>query len=77
MEPYIKVAIVDNQFEAGLLSGILQERGIPHHITTYHDAAYDGLFQNVSGWGAVYAPQPHQAAIREIVSSLREGRLDN
>ncbi len=71
MEGYVKVAVVENQFEAHLLAEILAERRIPHTLKSYYDAAYDGLFQAQKGWGAVYAPPEHEAEIAEILASLR------
>ncbi|MDT8903073.1 hypothetical protein [Anaeroselena agilis] len=72
MESYEKIAVVENQFEAQLLGEILAERRIPHVLKSYHDVAYDGLFQTQKGWGAVYAPPEHRAEIEEIIASLRE-----
>lgn len=71
MEGYVKIAVVDNQFEAHLLAEILAERSIPHTLKSYYDAAYDGLFQMQKGWGAVYAPQDYKEEIKEILVSLR------
>ncbi|HWQ62589.1 MAG TPA: hypothetical protein VN521_09775 [Negativicutes bacterium] len=71
MEGYVKIAVVDNQFEAHLLAEILAERNIPHTLKSYYDAAYDGLFQMQKGWGAVYAPPEYKAEIVEIIASLR------
>lgn len=72
MEGYEKIAVVDNQFEAQLLTEILTERRIPHVLKSYYDAAYDGLFQTQKGWGAIYAPPAHKAEIDEVIASLRE-----
>ena len=45
MEDYFKVATLDNEVEVRLLESILNERDIPHRLRSYHDTAYDGLFQ--------------------------------
>ena len=50
-EVYVKVGILESGIEAQLLDSILDERNIPHHIQSYHDTAYDGLFQTQKGWG--------------------------
>ena len=50
-EAYAKVDILENEIEAQLLDSILNERNIPHHIQSYHDTAYNGLFQTQKGWG--------------------------
>ena len=51
MEDYRKIAIMENEIEARLLDSILTERDIPHLMRSYHDTAYDGLFQTQKGWG--------------------------
>ncbi|VBB07651.1 Hypothetical protein LUCI_2916 [Lucifera butyrica] len=69
---YEKVAVLENAFEAQVLDSILNEQGIPHYLKCYHDAAYDGIFQQIKGWGAVYAPAEAQESILEILRELRE-----
>lgn len=71
MEGYVKVAVIDNQFEAQLLAAILDERNIPHIIKSYYDVAYDGLFQMQKGWGAVFAQEASREEIDEILTGLR------
>jgi hypothetical protein len=46
-EVYVKVDILENEIEAQLLDSILNERNIPHHIQSYYDTAFDGLFQTI------------------------------
>ena len=65
-----KILILNNQVEAKLLEGILTERGIPHLIRTYHDSAYDGLWQAQSGWGHVEAPGEYREEILNIYSEM-------
>ena len=72
MDKYIKVKIIDNEMEAQLLEGILQERNVPHHMKSYHSDAYDGLFQFQQGWGAIYAPEEYRQEILEIIADLRK-----
>ncbi|MFH1351939.1 MAG: hypothetical protein ABII26_13550 [Pseudomonadota bacterium] len=72
MEDYIKIAILENEIEAQLLDSILTERNIPHLMRSYHDTAYDGLYQTQKGWGYVGAPEPYQGEIQEIIADLRE-----
>lgn len=70
---YEKLATLDNEFEAQLLESILKERGIPYRLRSYHDTAFDGLFQTQKGWGVVLAPQAYTDEILEIVSDIRKG----
>ena len=51
MDQLIKIAELENEFEAQLLAGVLTERNIPHLLKSYFDSAYDGLFQRQKGWG--------------------------
>ena len=72
MEDYKKIAVLDDEFEAGLLESILSERVIPHRMRSYHDTAYDGLFQTQKGWGYVAAPEQYEEEVTEILADLRE-----
>jgi hypothetical protein len=72
MEDYTKIAVLENEIEAALLESVLAERGIPHIMRSYHDTAYDGLFQTQKGWGTVSAPDSCHQEISEILSDIRE-----
>lgn len=72
MEEFVKIAILENGFEAQVLDSILTERNIPHLMRSYHDTAYDGLYQVVKGWGHVSAPPAYREDITEILSDLRK-----
>lgn len=72
MEDYKKAVTLDNEIEAGLMESILKERGIPHRMRSYHDTAYDGLFQAQKGWGIIDAPESHLEEIKEILSDVRK-----
>jgi hypothetical protein len=76
MEDYEKVAILDNEIEANLLDSILNELRIPHLMRSYHDTAYDGLFQTQKGWGYVGAPKSYHEEILKILTELREDSTD-
>lgn len=75
MEDYIKAVTLDNEIEAGLIESILKQRGIPHRMRSYHDTAYDGLFQTQKGWGCINAPESYREEIREILSDVRKEAL--
>lgn len=70
-----KIAVLENQVEASFLETILKERNIPFTIRSYHDSAYDGLFQLVKGWGAVYGPIEFKNEIIEILNELRKSDM--
>ncbi len=71
MEDYKKVTVLENQFEAQLLASILEEREIPHRLRSYHDTAFDGLFQTQKGWGYISAPEDRHGEIKEIIADVR------
>ncbi len=72
MDDYVKVSVLDNEIEAQLLDSILSERDIPHLMLSYHDTAYDGLFQTQKGWGHVSAPALFKQEILEILDEVRQ-----
>ena len=72
MEEYKKAATLENEIESQVLDSILNERNIPHLITSYYDTAYNGLYQTQKGWGYISAPKAYIKEIREIIFFLRE-----
>jgi hypothetical protein len=68
-----RVLTLRNEVEAGIMKAALEGRGIPHAIRTFHDSAYDGLYQMQSGWGVIEADEEHRAAIEEIGRDLLLG----
>jgi hypothetical protein len=68
---YINVAILDNIIEAQLIGSILDEQNISHRIRSFHDTAYDGLFQFQMGWGELFAPPSCKREIIEIFKDIR------
>jgi hypothetical protein len=65
------VDILESEIEAQLLDSILNEREIPHHIKSFHDTAYDGIYQIQKGWGQISAPASYSEEIAEILSDIR------
>ena len=72
MEEFEKIALIENEIEALYLSGELEKRGIPHAMRSYHDSAYDGLFQFSAGWGHVEAPVEYKDEIGVILADIRQ-----
>ncbi len=67
--PFEKIAVLESDVQARMLEAALKDRGIPHVIQTYYSRAYDGLFQQTSGWGHVEAP----ARFRDEILAVLEG----
>ncbi|HMA68168.1 MAG TPA: hypothetical protein VKO20_10125 [Desulfosalsimonadaceae bacterium] len=70
-EEYERIAGIENAIEGQLLGSILQEQEIPHRIRSFHDTAYDGMYQFQKGWGAVFAPEHYRASILDILDKIR------
>jgi hypothetical protein len=43
----------ENELEANVIKSVLEEHGIFAEIKSFHDTAYDGLFQSQYGWGLI------------------------
>ena len=72
---YIKIIVLENGIEAQLIGSILDQRDIPHRVRSYHDTAYDGLFQIQKGWGKLYAPRPYQKEILKVIEEVRSNQV--
>ena len=77
MDDYKKAVILEHEFEAQLIGSLLTERGIPHQIRSYHDTAFDGLYQTQKGWGVVRAPEDFHDEIKEILNEIRTQASEN
>ncbi|HET6348057.1 MAG TPA: zinc ribbon domain-containing protein [Candidatus Krumholzibacteria bacterium] len=67
-----RIATLDTEIQAGLVDAILSERKIPHIMQTYHDTAYDGLFQFQQGWGVVLAPAEFRDEIMAVIDDIKQ-----
>jgi hypothetical protein len=72
MPKFEKIVVVNSQIEAKILEGVLKEHDIPHLIKSYHDSAYDGLFQAQKGWGHVAAPVEYKEEIKALYRGVQE-----
>jgi len=61
-----KILDLGNMIQAKLLEEILTEKNIPFIIRSYHDSAYDGLWQMQSGWGHLEAPPEYKEEILKV-----------
>ena len=68
----IKVAVLESEWEAQLLEAVLRDMEIPYLIKSFHDSAYDGLFQSTLGWGSVYALPVYKDEILNYITDIRK-----
>lgn len=73
----IKILVLNNEFEAKLLDEILNDKSIPHIIRSYHDTAYDGLWQMQSSWGHIEAPEEYSEEILLTYSQMSAEPLED
>lgn len=73
MAHYTRILELQNDAEARLLDAHLTELGIPHVLESFHDSAYDGIFQVQLGWGHIRAPEEYRNRIEEIYEDLTGG----
>ena len=66
----VKILMFKNEIEAMLLDEILTEKKIPHIMRSYHDSAYDGLWQTQSAWGHVEAPEEFREEILQTYNEM-------
>jgi len=69
MSNVVKILMFQNEIEAMQLDEILTEKQIPHMIRSYHDSAYDGLWQSQTAWGHIEGPEEYSD---EILSTYNE-----
>ena len=74
MAKFKKILVLDNEVEARLLDAVLEEQQIPHLMRSYHDRAYDGLWQQQQGWGHVEASEDYREQILAIYDDLRNDK---
>jgi hypothetical protein len=62
-----KILTLNSEIEALRIKDILDSNEIQHIIRSYHDTAYDGLFQNQYGWGVLEADEKDEARILDLL----------
>ena len=71
-----KIAILNGMIETQLVCSVLDERNIPYLVRSFHDTAYDGLYQIQKGWAELRGPSSRQAEILEILESVRSENIE-
>ncbi len=62
-----KILAISSEIEAIRIKEILESNEIPHLVRSFHDSAYDGLFQNQYGWGVLKANESDEGRILELI----------
>lgn len=69
---FVRITVLENEIEARLIRSVLEDRNLPHMIRSYHDTAYDGLYQFQMGWGELSAPEEYKQEIERLLASIRQ-----
>lgn len=69
--PTEKIVVLENEFEAGLMEDILNERDIPFVIQSYVDGPYDGIWKSQKGWGHIEADPEYKEEILEVYEEIQ------
>jgi hypothetical protein len=61
----------ENEAEALVLKVVLQEHGIEATIISFHDTAYDGLYQSQYGWGVIRVKESDYLQAQRVISEWK------
>jgi len=76
-DPNLKTLIKpENQAEANVIKSVLEEHGIYAEIKSFHDTAYDGLFQAQYGWGRILVSEKDLSEANRIIEEWRNAAPD-
>ena len=66
----------DNEAEANVIKSILEDHGISVEIRSFHDTAYDGLFQSQYGWGVIRVSETDFPEAQKIIEEWRGAHFE-
>jgi type III secretory pathway lipoprotein EscJ len=61
----------ENEAEANVIKSVLEEHGIYAEIKSFHDTAYDGLFQSQYGWGFIRVSETDFTEAQRIIEEWK------
>jgi hypothetical protein len=69
-EVFVPVKVAESGFEADRFRAALEQEGFTVLIRTFHDTAYDGIYEAQKGWGYVEVPESEQERAERVVKDL-------
>jgi len=72
METYERIVDLNNEFEAGLMEEILNDKKIPFGIVPSGDTALGGIWELENGWGYIEAPSVYKDEIIRIYKEMAD-----
>jgi hypothetical protein len=70
MEDYERIVDLSSEFEAELLSEVLEDKKIPFGIVSSADSAMGGVWALENGWGYIEAPPKYKDEIMSIYEEI-------
>ena len=67
-----KILSISSEIGALRIKEILDSNEIPYLVRSFHDSAYDGLFQNQYGWGILEANKSDEERILNLFKDLKD-----
>ena len=61
----------ENEAEANVIQSVLKEHGIAAEVRSFHDTAYDGLYQAQYGWGVIQVSDTDFPEAQRIVEEWK------
>jgi hypothetical protein len=65
---------IEKEMEANLLEMVLKDYDIPYVFVSYHDTAYNGIFQLQHGWGHVEVPIEYVEKVEELYEEVKNSK---
>ena len=72
MSNFVKIFVVENKFEADLVSQALRAEEIPVMVRKFSDTAYDGLYIPQKGWAAIMVPEEFKDLGEKMVNEFKK-----
>jgi hypothetical protein len=76
-EVFVKVATVENKFEADVLTNTLKKESIPVMVRSFHDTAYNGIYIPQKGWGIILVPAEYKDKAEELIASVKDSIVED
>jgi hypothetical protein len=72
MEDFEKILDLNNEFEAGLMEEVLNDKKIPFGIVPSGDSALGGIWELENGWGYIEAPAEYKEEIIRLYEEIAD-----
>jgi hypothetical protein len=72
METFEKILDLNNDFEAGIMEEVLNDKKIPFGIVPSGDSALGGIWELENGWGYIEAPPEYKEEIIKLYKEIAD-----